>query len=81
MLTALIHRTPAGQFVAVLSDGRQIDRDSIAALAASLHAASVTADAVQCGDWRDGDHVLTAGQAIALNAALRRLGPSIKPAD
>lgn len=72
MSTAQIRASGTG-FVAELSDGQRIERGTLDELAAALHAAGVTAETAQCGDWREGAQILGAGQQIALKAALRRL--------
>lgn len=71
MPTAQIRLTDTG-FRADLEDGRVIERAQLEDLAAALFAAGVTAEEAHCGDWREGDHVPMAGQAIALKAALKR---------
>lgn len=58
---------------AVLSDGRILTAPDVGALAALLVAAGVPVDHAHCGDWRDGDLALGAGQAIALKMEMRRL--------
>jgi hypothetical protein len=60
-------------FVAELSEGQRIERGTLNELAEALHAAGVTAETAHCGDWRDGEQILGAGQQIALKAELRRL--------
>ena len=69
-IEARVSLTNSG-FVAELSDEQRIERSDIRGLAAALHAAGVTAETAHCGDWRNGEHVLGAGQQIALKAELR----------
>lgn len=60
------------EFVAVLSDGRQIERSEFRDMAYALHCAGVLADAVQY-EWRAGQRMMTAGQQVALRAEMRLL--------
>lgn len=71
MPTAQIRLTDRG-FRAELEDGRVIEHAELEELAAALFAAGVTSDEAHCGDWREGDHVPLAGQAIGLKVALKR---------
>lgn len=61
-----------GGFEAVLSDGRHIFCGTIEELADALSRTGVPADAVFCGDWREGDRILLTGQKIALHARMRK---------
>lgn len=60
------------EFVADLSDGRQIRQSGVREIAGALHRAGVLAQNAQC-EWRAGHRMLTAGQQVALNAEMRRL--------
>jgi hypothetical protein len=60
------------EFVAELSDGRQIRQSGVREIAGALHRAGVLAQNAQC-EWRAGHRMLTAGQQVALNAEMRRL--------
>jgi DNA-binding IclR family transcriptional regulator len=60
------------EFVADLSDGRQIRQSGVREIASALHRAGVLAQNAQC-EWRAGHRMLTAGQQVALNAEMRRL--------
>jgi hypothetical protein len=60
------------EFVAVLSDGRQIERSEFRDMAHALHGAGVLAAAVQY-EWHAGQRMMTAGQQVALRAEMRRL--------
>ena len=80
--TAWIRLTPEDRFLAELSDGQQIERGDPIALAAALNAAGIAPESAHCGDWREGEHILAAGQQIALKAELHRLanlGSNKKP--
>lgn len=80
--TAWIRLTPEDRFLAELSDGQQIERGDPIALAAALNAAGIAPESAHCRDWREGEHILAAGQQIALKAELRRLanlGSNKKP--
>ncbi len=56
--------------VANLSDGRQMEADSVGEMAKALHVIGVQAGAVSC-QWQAGQRMMTAGQQVALMAALR----------
>lgn len=71
--TAQVRLTPTGHFIAELSDGQLLERDNLDALAAALAAEGIAAGSTHCGDWREGEHILAAGQQIALKAELHRL--------
>lgn len=71
-LSAQIRALDSG-FEARLSDERRIERKDVEQLADALHAIGVDANATFCGDWREGDRVLMAGQKIALFSRLRSL--------
>jgi len=60
------------QFVADLSDGRQIGRLGFRAMAMALVHAGVQADNVEFA-WKAGQRMITAGQQVALHAEMRRL--------
>lgn len=68
-------RLEGNQLVAVLSNGCELRDGSVRGLASPLRARGLNPSDVMCGDWREGDHVLTSGQKIALNVALRSEGP------
>jgi len=59
-------------FVATLNDGRQMEARTLNELAKVLHFGGVETTAVRC-EWHAGLRMLTAGQQVALNAALRSL--------
>lgn len=59
-------------FVATLSDGRQMEARTLNELAKVLHFLGVHAEAVRC-EWHPGERMMTAGQQVALNAAIRSL--------
>ena len=58
------------QFVALLSDGRRIERADMNDLAHELHRHGIKAKSVQY-EWRSGQRMITAGQQVALRAAVR----------
>ncbi|MDD2742680.1 MAG: hypothetical protein PHV02_10420 [Rhodocyclaceae bacterium] len=58
------------QFVVDLNDGRHIEQSDLLALAKDLHRAGVNAKDVEY-EWRPGFRMITAGQQVALRAALR----------
>lgn len=58
------------QFVALLSDGRRIERADMNDLAHELHRHGIKAKHVQY-EWRSGQRMITAGQQVALRAAVR----------
>jgi hypothetical protein len=68
-------------FVAELSDGRQIERHDWREMAEALFSAGVQANAVEYV-WRAGQRMITAGQQVAMRSEIRRQahrheGPSI----
>ena len=58
------------QFIATLSDGQRIERSGLRKMADALHRAGVKANAVHY-EWRAGLRMITAGQQVALRAAIR----------
>ena len=60
------------EFVATLSDGRQIAETEFRGMAEALHRAGVPADNVHY-EWQAGQRMITAGQQVALRAEMRRL--------
>jgi hypothetical protein len=58
------------QFIALLSDGRRIERTDMNDLADELHRHGIKAEYVQY-EWRSGQRMITAGQQVALRAAVR----------
>jgi hypothetical protein len=60
------------EFIAVLGDGRQIERPDLVSMAHALVHAGVRADAVHF-EWQTGQRLLTAGQKVALCAEMHRL--------
>lgn len=60
------------EFVADLSDGRQIERHGWRDMALALYQAGVDSGAVEY-EWRTGQRMITAGQQVALRAEIRRL--------
>ena len=62
----------AGQFIAELSDGREIRGHDCRELALSLCGAGVSGDALSY-HWRTGLCMITAGRQAALCAEVRRL--------
>lgn len=56
--------------VATLSDGRQMEADTVSDMAKVLHFVGVQAHSVRC-EWHAGQRMMTAGQRVALIAALR----------
>jgi hypothetical protein len=70
-----IHATVAfcdNEFVAELSDGRQLARPDFRAMAEALVHARVRASEVQY-EWKSGQRMITIGQQVALLAEMRRL--------
>lgn len=59
------------QFVATLADGRCIQQADLLELADALFHAGVHAGDVQY-EWSAGQRMITAGQQVALRAAIRR---------
>lgn len=60
------------EFVATLSDGRQIEESEFREMAYALHRAGVQANDVYY-EWHAGQRMMTAGQQVALRAEIRRL--------
>ena len=60
------------EFIAELSDGRQIRQPEFRAMAFALYSAGVTARNTQF-EWRTGHRIMTAGQQVALTAEIVRL--------
>ncbi len=58
------------RFVALLTDGRRIEQSSMSDMAIELHRSGVKASRIQY-EWRAGQRMITAGQQVALRAALR----------
>lgn len=58
------------QFVATLSNGQRVERSGVHKMADALHRAGVPASAVNY-EWRAGLQMITAGQQVALRAAIR----------
>lgn len=65
-------------FVAELSDGRQISQRDWRGMAEALFCAGVRANDVHY-EWQSGQRMITAGQQVALRAEIRRLGHEIGP--
>jgi hypothetical protein len=59
------------EFVVDLDDGRHIEQVDLQALANDLYCAGVHAKDVEY-EWRPGCRMITAGQQVALRAALRK---------
>jgi hypothetical protein len=59
------------EFVVDLGDGRRIEQVDLQALAHDMHCAGVLANDVEY-EWRPGCRMITAGQQVALRAALRK---------
>ena len=60
------------EFIAELSDGRQIKQPEFRAMAFALYSAGVAAKNTQF-EWRNGHRIMTAGQQVALTAEIVRL--------
>ena len=60
------------RFIAVLSDGRQMDRGDVRKMADALFRAGVSANDVDY-EWGAGRRMITPGQQVALRAEIRRL--------
>lgn len=60
------------RFVAMLSDGRQLDRSDVRKMADALFRAGVSANEVSY-EWGEGLRMITSGQQVALRAEIRRL--------
>ena len=72
MLISAIVTASQHLFVATLSDGRQMEARTVTELAKVLHFGGVQTQAVRC-EWHSGQRMLTAGQQVALSAAIRSL--------
>jgi hypothetical protein len=72
-LWASIYRAAANVYLAVLSDGRQIQRGSLDYLAKSLFLQGIGKDCLLFGDWREGAELLPAREQDALQYELRQL--------
>lgn len=59
------------EFVAVLSDGRRIERQDWRDLAEALSGAGVQASDVEY-EWHAGQRMITAGQQVAMRSEIRR---------
>lgn len=59
------------EFIAHLSDGKHIEQQDLNEFAEALYRAGVPANAVQY-EWNAGQRMITAGQQVALRAAIRR---------
>lgn len=59
------------EFIATLSDGQRIQQSDLHELAEALHRAGVHSNCVQY-EWHAGQRMITAGQQVALRAAIRR---------
>lgn len=59
------------EFVAMLSDGRRFELPGLQDMANTLHRAGVSASDVQY-EWQSGWRMITAGQQVALRAAIRQ---------
>lgn len=59
-------------FVATLNDGRQLEAHTVVELAKMLHLLGVLTGTIRC-EWTSGKRMLTAGQQVALNAAMHSL--------
>lgn len=60
------------RFLAALSDGRSIEATDLPSVAQALCCAGVSINGIT-HDWREGRRMLTAGQQVALSAAMRSL--------
>ena len=58
------------EFVVDLNDGRHLEESNLQALADSLYFAGVQSSQVEY-EWRPGHRMITAGQQVALRAAIR----------
>jgi hypothetical protein len=65
------------KFIATLSDGQRIERSGLHKMADALHRAGVSANAVTY-EWRAGLQMITAGQQVALRAAISARYPSYR---
>jgi hypothetical protein len=59
------------EYVAVLSDGRRIERHDWRDLAEALCCAGVNANGVAY-EWHAGQRMITAGQQVAMRSEIRR---------
>jgi len=59
------------EFIATLSDGRHFEQPGLREMADALYCAGVTANSVQY-EWQSGRRMITAGQQVALCAAIRQ---------
>ena len=69
-----LHATVAcfnDRFIAELSDGRSFQQLGFREMADTLHHAGVAADGVHY-EWHAGQRMITAGQQVALVAAIRQ---------
>jgi hypothetical protein len=60
------------EFVAVLSDGRRIERHNWREMAQGLYELGVGDGSIEY-QWHSGQRMITAGQQVALKAEIRRL--------
>ena len=60
-----------GRFIATLKDGRSIEQSDMHHLAYGLYQAGVKAKGIHY-EWRPGQRMITAGQQVALCAAIRQ---------
>lgn len=67
-----------GEFVAELSDGRKVAQNDLNSMAIALFRAGVFSGDVEYG-WRSGTCMITAGQQVALSAAVLRLEHAVPP--
>lgn len=58
------------EFVVDLNDGRHLEESNLQALADALYRAGVQSSQVEY-EWRPGHRMITAGQQVALRAAIR----------
>ena len=58
------------EFVVDLNDGRHLEEPNLQALADALYRAGVQSSQVEY-EWRLGHRMITAGQQVALRAAIR----------
>lgn len=58
------------EFIATLNDGQRIQQSDLYELAEALYRAGVHASGVQY-EWHAGQRMITAGQQVALRAAIR----------
>jgi hypothetical protein len=59
------------EFVVDLDDGRHIEQTDLLSLADALHRAGIHSNQIEY-EWRPGHRMITAGQQVALRAAIRR---------